>query len=955
MAAPNRATRSGGDQCSPNQPSSDSAPVDPETVMWEMSVDLLAIANQEGFFTRVSPSWERALGHSMETMTGRPYIEFVHPEDVADTLAAAAELSVPGHVTIGFDCRYRAADGSYHWLDWNVQVTDQGELYCIARDVTELRKAQDELRVAARYTRRLIEASLDPLITVNANGAITDVNEAAEIATGRTRGDLIGSDFGDYFTDPAAARGAYEEAFARGRVTDVPLAIRHLSGPPMHVVFNATVYRDDRGYIAGVFAAARDVTKLRQVSEALRAESQFRLAMEYSASAMCLVAPDGRFLRGNQAITELLGRSEAELQRSTWQQLTHPDDLDTDLTLLGEILDGTRDRYRLVKRYLRPDGEVIWGDLSVGAVRNADGTVHYLVSHIIDITERVRAEVALAEREGMLRLVLDNSAESVMRIDRDLRIEYVNERVAALAGIPMGEWLGKTFKELGFAHDLCELWDGHHRRVFDTGEPVTYEYDIENLEGHRWYEVTATPDQTGDDEIEHIVTTAWDITSRKASDAELQHLATRDPLTGLANRTALVDEIHRALSAGRRADTSTAVLLLDLDRFKNVNDSLGHAVGDALLRAAADRMLATVRGSDLVARAGGDEFVVVMRDLAAPSEAFHGAWRLVSAFREPFTIEGAEMFTTASIGVAIASNGSQPDDLVREADSALYVAKEDGRDRVSVFNEELRAAATARLTIEGELRHALERDELEVWYQPEIELSSGRVVAVEALLRWRRPNGVIFPAEQFIGVAEDTGLILSIGDWVLQQVCAQAAAWARMPEHAPLTVRVNLSAVQLNEAGLLDSVDRALSDSELDPAVLCVEITETALLRETAVVRENLAGLRSRGIQIAVDDFGTGYASLAYLRDYPVHLLKIDRSFVSTLTTSSRSHGLVAGIVALADALGISVTAEGVETQAQTDVLRALRCPGAQGFLYSPAVPSDELTSLLGRRFDRVE
>jgi EAL domain-containing protein (putative c-di-GMP-specific phosphodiesterase class I) len=342
-----------------------------------------------------------------------------------------------------------------------------------------------------------------------------------------------------------------------------------------------------------------------------------------------------------------------------------------------------------------------------------------------------------------------------------------------------------------------------------------------------------------------------------------------------------------------------------------------------------------------------------MRDLDQPSDAVHAAWRIVEAFREPFVFIGAEMFATASVGVAVASVDSKADDLVREADTALYVAKDEGRDRVSVFNEDLRAEVTARLTIEGELRHALERGQLEVWYQPEVELATGRVTAVEALLRWRHPDGSIRPAGQFIEVAEETGLILHIGEWVLQQACADAVRWAaEVSTGPPVTVRVNVSALQLAEPSLLDVFDDALAVTGAAPSQLCIEITETALLRETAATRDNLAGIRSRGLQIAADDFGTGYASLAYLLHYPIDVLKIDRSFVEDISTSDQSQRLVAGIISLADALGMRVTAEGVETADQAAVLRSLHCPGAQGYLYSRAVPADQISALLRTPFD---
>jgi EAL domain-containing protein (putative c-di-GMP-specific phosphodiesterase class I) len=336
--------------------------------------------------------------------------------------------------------------------------------------------------------------------------------------------------------------------------------------------------------------------------------------------------------------------------------------------------------------------------------------------------------------------------------------------------------------------------------------------------------------------------------------------------------------------------------------------------------------------------------VVVMRDLTDAHEALRAAGRLVEAFRTPFMVGDRELFATASVGVAIASPTSLSGDLLREADTAMYAAKAEGRDRVSLFNEDLRTMAAARMSVEADLRHALNRGQLAVWYQPEVDLATGSVVALEALLRWHHADGDLRTADRFVDVAEETGLILDIGDWVLRQACAQAAAWASARPDHPVTVRVNVSALQLAETGLLEAIDDALATSGLRPDLLCVEITETALLRRTTTTAMNLAAIHARGISLAIDDFGTGFASLTYLHQYPVDVIKIDRSFVSDAADSA----LVAGIIALASTLEMAVTAEGVEHPEQAARLRQMGCPTAQGWLYSAAVPPEDVLPLLG-------
>jgi EAL domain-containing protein (putative c-di-GMP-specific phosphodiesterase class I) len=357
-----------------------------------------------------------------------------------------------------------------------------------------------------------------------------------------------------------------------------------------------------------------------------------------------------------------------------------------------------------------------------------------------------------------------------------------------------------------------------------------------------------------------------------------------------------------------------------------------------------------MRAGDVAARPGADEFVLVMRDLHDPAEAFRTARRLVEAFRRPLTALGTEFFSTVSIGVAVATramDAESGDDLLRQADTAMHQAKAEGRDRVALYNEELRNIVSTRLAVEGELRHALERDQLAVWYQPEVDLATGAVIAVEALLRWHHPDGSVWTADRFIDVAEETGLILDIGEWVLRQACAQLAAWAATRPDRPIVVRVNKSALQIADPRLLPAVDTALADSGADPTQLCVEITETALLRQTTTASANLAGIHERGVTIAIDDFGTGYASLSYLRRYPIDVIKIDRSFVTNITTDAHDQAIAAAIIALAGTLGITVTAEGVEHSDQATCLRDMGCPGAQGWLYSKALPAIEATALL--------
>jgi diguanylate cyclase (GGDEF)-like protein len=435
---------------------------------------------------------------------------------------------------------------------------------------------------------------------------------------------------------------------------------------------------------------------------------------------------------------------------------------------------------------------------------------------------------------------------------------------------------------------------------------------------------------------------------KRAQTAEmaLQHQAFHDGLTDLPNRALLLDRLAQALTRGQRHPTHTAVLFLDLDRFKGVNDSLGHAAGDELIVAMADRLRSVVRPGDTIARFGGDEFVILCEALDHEREAVAIAQRIAESMAAPFRLGDRRIVLTASIGLAFAAPASPEtaDSMLRGADCAMYRAKERGRDRIELFDDDMRARALVRLETENDLRTAIAEGQLHVHYQPVVELSGGAVNGVEALVRWMHPGrGVIQPSE-FIGLAEESGLILPLGRLVLTEACRQVAAWNDAHRgRTPLTVSVNLSAHQLIFPGLRDVVAQALADSALDPKLLCLEITETVLMEDGGSSRTTLDTLKALGVQLAVDDFGTGYSSLLYLRRFPVDILKVDRSFVSGLGQTPADTAIVAGVVGLAHALGLVAVAEGVETPEQADHLAGLGCNLAQGYLWSRPLPVDAL------------
>jgi diguanylate cyclase (GGDEF)-like protein len=457
----------------------------------------------------------------------------------------------------------------------------------------------------------------------------------------------------------------------------------------------------------------------------------------------------------------------------------------------------------------------------------------------------------------------------------------------------------------------------------------------------RWIRATASTLRSPDGRSGGLLATVTDITDRRVATEQLAHMALHDSLTGLPNRVLFRDRLQQANATATRDGSGMAVLFLDVDHFKLVNDSLGHRAGDELLQEVARRLSSAVRPGDTVARLGGDEFAMLCAGVDGAA-ALVVAERLLGAFDEPVACGLERQFVTASIGIAIGPS-LQADDLIGDADTAMYRAKDEGRSRIALYDTGLRLAMTERLQVTNDLRSAIDHDELVVYYQPIVELASGEVVAAEALLRWNHPERGLLGAADFINAAEASGLIVPIGRWVLRQACLQAAAWRR--EGLKLGVSVNFSARQLADESVVEFIAAVLQESGLEPEHLMLEVTESAVLGDTARAERILNAVKSTGLKLAIDDFGTGYSSLSYLRRFPVDTIKLDRSFVLGMLSERDDETIVAAVLGLADHLGLVAVAEGVESREQLERLRVLGCAYGQGFLWSPAVPAAQFVA----------
>jgi diguanylate cyclase (GGDEF)-like protein/PAS domain S-box-containing protein len=652
-----------------------------------------------------------------------------------------------------------------------------------------------------------------------------------------------------------------------------------------------------------------------------------------------------RFLAVNDAAVDRYRYSRDEFLAMTIKDIRPPEDVPALLENVAKNGDGI-DRAG-TWRHRTKDGSILDVEITSHALVFAGSRARLVLAN--DVTERKRAEEAVRAAEERFRSAFDNAPIGMNLIDLDGRFIQVNRAFCTMTGYREEDLLGESCQSITFHEDLEN--DLKDMRRMGAGDIDHYQLEkrLVHAGGHPvWTMTSRSLVRSHGGEPLHMVSQVADITQRKQSDMMLTHMALHDSLTGLPNRTLALDRLSLALARTERHPSSVAVLFLDLDRFKVINDSLGHNVGDELLVAVASRLREAVRPSDTVARIGGDEFVVVCEDIGEIEDAARIAERIAEALSRSFDLSEDEVILSTSIGIALSSTHQDaPEDLLRDADSAMYRAKERGRNRYEVFDSSMRVEAVERLEMEQALRRALGRSELCLFYQPVLDVDSGSVVGVEALLRWNHPErGLLRPAE-FISLAEDTGLILPIGRWALQEACRQAQRWREAdPQRPPLTIAVNLSARQLAQPDVADMVAEALESTGTDPSQVWLEITESVLTGDTETTIGALRALKALGVRLSVDDFGTGYSSLLYLKRFPVDTLKVDRAFVAGLGTHPEDTAIVAGVVRLAQTLGLTAIAEGVETEEQRAALLALGCDLAQGYLFGHPEPPEDLDGL---------
>ena len=823
---------------------------------------------------------------------------------------------------------------------------------------TELELGQARQQAAEDWAKKLslaVEQNPASIIITDIDGKIEFANDTFLATTGYALDEVLGKTPLLVQSDDTP-REAYAELWreiSAGRIWRGDLQNRRKDGGQYWERVLVAPIKAPDGSIASYIWINEDITELRALFDQLRdSDSRFRGVLATMVEGVAVLSPKGHFIYSNPAAENafgcpdggLIGRRPEELPVERLRadgSLCPPGEFPLLVTLreqreLRDITQGIRAR----------DGSVRWLRVNTCVLRSSgEGSHHGVVLTFTDVTERQHAE----EQLRLAFEVINHTSEGVMVSDAQHRILSINPALERMIGLRNAQIIGRPSG--AFVRALDDASFAAVNDALVSGRPWQGEVRLKKKTGrslHSWAAIAVVRDN--ENRIKHHISVFSDMTERKEAQERIEFLAHHDPLTGLPNRLLLRDRVAQALAQALRMQNRVALMFLDLDRFKTINDSLGHPVGDALLKEVVERLRTCVRDTDTICRQGGDEFIILLNDVRDSEAVSRIAEKIHLRMTEPVLVGKHQLSTSFSIGIALGpDDASDFDTLLQKADTAMYHAKEAGRNSHRFFTEQMNRQVVEHLTLENKLRRALDNREFVLYYQPQIDLAEGRIVGVEALIRWNSPEDGLVSPGRFIPVAEASGLIAPIGAWVLREACRQARAWqdAGLP---PFVVAVNLSAMQFKRPDLINTVINALVLADLDSQWLELELTESILIQDAESTVDSVRRLKALGVKLSVDDFGTGYSSLAYLKRFAVDKLKIDQSFVRDLGHDPEDSAIVRAIVQMAHSMKLTTIAEGVETQELADLLRLFHCDEAQGFWLAKPLPADELEAFVRAR-----
>ena len=917
---------------------------------------IIAISDLEtGKYTEVNQAVERILGYSPAEVIGRTGIELGIWEFLEERADILEELRLASRLS-NREIHLLARNGEKHRALLSAEVVEIDRRSCVLSsilDITDYRAALDALHQRDLSYQTLFNIGVDIALVYRiddkgrAAGPFLEVNDAACALLGYGREEfleMVPSSLSDVSNWLNTGRQILKE---RALNFDTHLRCKDGNKLPVQVRARLLVL-DGRNTVMVVCREAGAASV--QDDRTADVERKYRSIFENAVEGIYQSTPDGRVLSANPALARMLGYDSPEAMIASELNIAsrsyvHPEQRETLLGFLEKDSSYANQEFQIFRR----DGTQIWVSDNARIVRDENGEIQYYEGIIQDVTDRKLAELALTESEEKYRTLVDTNQDGVF-MSQGGKLIYANQTLAKLLGYDTADIIGKPVLELianesrGFAEQLAaDLPDK------ESSDPQ--EIYLLHRDGKTQVLVSTSIGRVNWHDQAAITGTVRDVTEHKKTEQELVYSAYHDALTGLPNRSFFLERLTRAIEhSGKRGSDRFAVLFLDLDRFKLINDSLGHTFGDQLLVSIAKRLRACLRPSDLIARHGGDEFTILVENIQGLDEATAVADRAHEELARAFNVGGHDVFSTASIGIVIgAPHYKHPDEVLRDADTAMYRAKAAGKSGYVVFDDTMHEQVKENLKLETELRHALQRGEFRVFYQPIMELATGKLRGFEALVRWDHPTrGMVAPAE-FLSVAEETGLIIPIGWWVMETACTQLNNWRKRFKHLSddFSMSVNIANRQFAHWVLPQRVARVLDLTGVAPKNLCLEITETVFMDNPELAAETIGRLKSIGVNLQMDDFGTGYSSLSALRTFKLDTLKIDRSFITGIERNRRERAIVRTITVLAADLGMDVVAEGIENVRQLELLRALGCRKGQGYYFSKPFSTSDAENYL--------
>lgn len=920
------------------------------------SPDGVILVSEDGVILRVNPQFSNLTGYQEVSVQGLP-IEVLLPERYRGAhhgkrmgyMAMPRSRSMAG----GQELYARRRDGSEFPVDIALSPVMLDERRCVIatmRDVSERIQMHRQLRESELRVRSFLDNSADWVWEMDPAGALTYSSHRVMDLLGYRPDEVLGRSLFSFMTEADASQLSSlvrEVVVRREPLLHLDHTNRSRSGELRMMETNAAPYFEQDGRFMGYRGISRDVSHQRALQKALeKSERIFRHAFDDFPTGMAFVDCGGQVLRVNTFLGELLGYAPGELEQVALSSLFPADQR---LNVARDILalcEGRLSRYSEEIKMLRKDGQQCWVRVAAALVDAADGTLGPLLLMISDIS----VEKEATSHNARLLAIIERMGDAVAVADREGRNLYLNPYGRTMLGIGLNEDISSESLEDHHPKSVAQfirnraLMQAEKHGVWE-GETVWRSRSGEEIS--TWQVIMTHKDANG--VFEYWTSVARDIRERKMMEDRLSFQATHDALTGMPNRLLMRDRLQQAIAGAKRERRLMAVVFLDLDNFKRINDTLGHAHGDQILLEVASRLREVLRHSDTLARQGGDEFIALLPGLSTVNDVVSIVEKMVVALGRVIVVESREIYVTASLGVSVYPfDHDNGDELLRKADVAMYRAKEQGRNGYQFYTADMDERFNMDLQMEVDLRHGISSDELFLQYQPKVSLLSGQVTGFEALVRWRHPQrGVVSPGE-FIPIAERSMLIAHLGEWVIREACRQIRVWRDSGEVA-LPVAVNVSAQQFEYMDVARLVRAAMADTDLEGELLELEITEGVLMRDPLATARALNQIKGLGVNIAVDDFGTGYSSLGYLKQFPVDVLKIDRSFVDEVSTNQDDAAIVRAIVSMAHNLNIQVVAEGVETAEQLAFLQECGCDFVQGYFFSRPVAPAEAVAFAAR------